>query len=144
MLGPVELDGPYLSYGNLNAKLPTHLRTLSLQEGEELVNYLASLPEAQESVAWRDYLHEEMALIALCRDDHVRCRRHKQRLSDPAGFIYDQPLDSFERRMQRDLFGSSPRAWARTGLTARLNFQRMRAARRIADIDNVIERLMAG
>lgn len=135
MLSTVELDGPYITYGNLNAKLPGHLRVLSLTQGEELVNYLASLPEA--TVAWRDYLHEEMGLMALCRDNHAMCRRHKALLSDPSTFIYDQPLDAFERKLQRQLLGRS-----KGGLNARLNFQRMRAARRLGDVDDLIKKVL--
>jgi len=125
VLGPIELDGPYIVYNDLNAKLPGHLRVLPLKQAEELVNHLAALPEAQEHVAWRDYLHEEMALIALCRDNHGVCRRHKERMTNPAAFIYDQPLNRYERKIQKTLLGNS-----RGSLNARLNFQRIRGAMR--------------
>ena len=120
----VELDGPYITYNDLNAKLPGHLRILSLKEGEQLVNYLAAQPSATPE--WRDYLHSEMALIALCKNDMGMCRRHKARLSKPSSFFYDQPLDAFEKRMHRQLFGGSKPG----SLNARINFQRLRDARR--------------
>jgi len=107
-LGPVRLDCPYINYGNLTAKLPAQLRFLTLTQGEELVDFLAGLEsccphEGCGTLGSRDFLHEEMALAALCRDNPAMCERQKAKLSDPASFVYDDDAEVDE--FMRELFG---------------------------------------
>jgi hypothetical protein len=86
--GPLWLTCPHLWYGKRRGRLNSHLSVLSIDECEELVNFLCALEKVCE---WpgcnefnRELLRDMMAAEAITRGDFAVAERHRDLMEDPS------------------------------------------------------------
>lgn len=120
--GIVRLCCPYIVYKLLEAKFSPHVCNLSLDEGEELTEFLcANQPLCTECDRLNsDELRGEMAFESFLRGDVERAIRIRERLQD-TGFLDDMcwscggyafpGVDVDELRMRNDWEGLPPVAF---------------------------------
>lgn len=96
-LGPVTIFCPMLEYDYCYASVPDHLSRLTLEQGEELVDFLVALdricPDHEDCRdLTRDALHDELATQAQRRGDPAMAARQRARMA-----AYDLPDQVFEQ-----------------------------------------------
>ncbi|MCA9776799.1 MAG: hypothetical protein KC800_08790 [Candidatus Eremiobacteraeota bacterium] len=88
--GIVRFRCPYVVYKTLEAKFSPHICKLSLDEGEELTEFLCAkhplCPECDRLNP--EAMREEMAYESFLRGDFERAARHRSLLKDPSGLDY--------------------------------------------------------
>ncbi len=86
-LGPVTVFCPMLEYDDCYANVSDHLSRLTLEQGEELVDFLVALdricPDHEDCrELTRDALHDELAVQAQRRGDPAMSARHRARRAE--------------------------------------------------------------
>ena len=107
--GPVWGGCPRLTYANTEARLPKIFDNLSLEECEELVDFLCGLDKVCHvdncEFMTPDYFRSEFIWVAAAHGDGELARKHRDLITDPS--LVDPEFEAFlarhERRRRRPL-----------------------------------------
>lgn len=102
--GPVRILCPRLIYRGMECRFPGHLAVLSLQEADELTDFLCAhdpvCDQCERMTA--DYFREEMAFSAHFRGAKKLARKHRDAMQDPS--FVDQIIQEDKARLQGLVF----------------------------------------
>ena len=101
--GPVWGGCPKLTYANLQGRLPTIFNILSLEECEELVDFLCGLDKVCQvdncEFMTPDYYRSEFIWVAAAHGDGELARKHRDLITDPS--LVDPGFEAFLARHER-------------------------------------------